>query len=49
VDFLQNGTSPTGRGVGFLPITVTPDVGLGNPFLGGGGSRNVELAMRVKF
>ncbi len=49
VDFLQNGISANGRGVGFLPITVTPDVGLGNPFLGGGGSRNIELAMRVKF
>ncbi|HET6845160.1 MAG TPA: carboxypeptidase regulatory-like domain-containing protein [Candidatus Angelobacter sp.] len=49
VDFLQNGQSANGRGVGFLPITTTPDVGVGNPFLGGGGSRNLELAMRVKF
>ncbi|HLY97799.1 MAG TPA: carboxypeptidase regulatory-like domain-containing protein [Candidatus Angelobacter sp.] len=49
VDFLQNGQSANGRGVGFLPITTTPDVGVGNPFLGGGGSRNLELAVRVKF
>ncbi|HWX55898.1 MAG TPA: TonB-dependent receptor [Verrucomicrobiae bacterium] len=56
VDFLQNGifvdpktSLSTGRGSGFLPITATPDVGVGNPFLGGGGSRNIELALRIKF
>jgi hypothetical protein len=49
VDFLANGNDATGRGVGFLPITTTPDVGTGNPFLGGGGSRNIQLAFRVSF
>ncbi len=49
VDFLQNGNDSTGRGVGFLPITTTPDVGTGNPFLGGGGSRNIQLAVRLSF
>jgi hypothetical protein len=45
-----NGIDPvTGRGVGFLPITVTPDVGIGNPFLGGGGPRNIQLAARFVF
>jgi outer membrane receptor protein involved in Fe transport len=45
-----NGIDPaTGRGQGFLPITVTPDVGIGNPFLGGGGPRNVQLALRLLF
>jgi Carboxypeptidase regulatory-like domain len=45
-----NGIDPiTGRGQGFLPITVTPDVGIGNPFLGGGGSRNVQLAVKLMF
>ncbi len=39
----------TGRGTGFLPITVTPDVGIGNPFMGGGGPRNVQLAMKFIF
>jgi hypothetical protein len=39
----------TGRGTGFLPITVTPDVGIGNPFLGGGGPRNIQLAMKLIF
>ena len=45
-----NGIDPvTGRGQGFLPITVTPDVGIGNPFLGGGGSRGIQLALRLTF
>jgi hypothetical protein len=45
-----NGIDPvTGRGVGFLPITVTPDVGIGNPFLGGGGPRNIQLAFKLTF
>jgi hypothetical protein len=39
----------TGRGTGFLPITVTPDVGIGNPFMGGGGPRNLQLAMKLIF
>jgi len=39
----------TGRGVGFLPLTVTPDVGIGNPFLGGGGPRNIQFAARLVF
>ena len=45
-----NGIDPaTGRGQGFLPITVTPDVGIGNPFLGGGGPRNIQLAVKFLF
>lgn len=45
-----NGIDPaTGRGQGFLPITVTPDVGIGNPFLGGGGPRNIQLAVKLVF
>ncbi len=31
----NNGVDPTGHGVGFFPLTVTPDVGAQNPFLGG--------------
>ena len=50
IDFLQNGIDPaTNRGVGFLPLTATPDVAGGNPFLGGGGPRAVQLAARVSF
>ena len=50
VDFLQNGIDPaTNRGTGFLPLTATTDVGGGNPFIGGGGPRNVQLAARISF
>lgn len=49
-DASLNGIDPvTGRGVGFLPLTVTPDVGLGNPFLGGGGPRNIQMALKLIF
>jgi hypothetical protein len=44
-----NGIDSTGRGIGFLPISVTPDVGIGNPFLGGGGPRNVQFSARLSF
>ena len=36
-------------GQGYLPILATPDVGIGNPFLGGGGPRNIQLAVRFSF
>lgn len=50
VDAGANGVNPvTGRGIGFLGINVTPDVGVGNPFLGGGGSRNFQFAARLVF
>lgn len=49
-DASTNGINPvTGRGIGFLPLTVTPDVGIGNPFLGGGGPRNIEFALKLLF
>jgi hypothetical protein len=50
VDFL-NGSLPDaqGRGTGSIPITATPDVGSGNPFLGGGGPRNIQLALKFTF
>ena len=50
VDYQQNGLDPaTNRGIGFLPLTATPDVGGGNPFLGGGGPRGGQIAARVRF
>lgn len=49
VDAGFNGIGADGRGVGYLPITVTPDVGLGNPFLGGGGPRNIQFGIRLQF
>jgi hypothetical protein len=42
----------TGTDVGgtlFLTPTATPDVGIGNPFLGGGGPRNIQLAVKFSF
>lgn len=49
-DASANGVDPaTGQGVGFLRLGVTPDVGIGNPFLGGGGPRNIQLGARLTF
>ena len=49
-DASLNGIDPvTGRGIGFMPLTLTPDVGLGNPFLGGGGPRNIQFALKLIF
>jgi outer membrane receptor protein involved in Fe transport len=49
VDMTQNGLTAAGRGIGYLPITATPDVGIGNPFLGGGGPRDIQLALKFTF
>ncbi len=49
VDMLHNGIDGTGHGVGFIQSTTTPDVGLGNPFLGGGGPRDIQLALKFTF
>jgi hypothetical protein len=44
-----NGIDPTGRGVGFYALTATGDVGIGNPFLGGGGPRGMQVAAKITF
>jgi hypothetical protein len=49
VNWMQNGIDANGRGQGFLPLTATPDVAAGNPYLGGGGPRNLEVGVRLKF
>jgi outer membrane receptor protein involved in Fe transport len=36
-------------GQGFLPTNATPDVAIGYPFLGGGGSRDIQLAVKFTF
>ncbi len=47
---LDPGPGPnTGRSIGFLPITATSDVGLGNPILGGGGPRSIQFALKLIF
>ena len=46
----NNGVDPnTGQGIGFFPLTVTPDVGAQNPFLGGGGPRDIQVSVRFSF
>jgi hypothetical protein len=44
-----NGISSTGGCQGFLPTTATGDVGEGNPFIGGGGPRGIQFAMKFMF
>ena len=39
----------TGQHTGYYPLTATGDVGIGNPFLGGGGPRGVQFAAILKF
>jgi hypothetical protein len=41
-------TNPT-TGTSFLPLTATGDVGIGNPFLGGGGPRGVQFSAKITF
>jgi hypothetical protein len=38
-----------GKGSGFVQTLATPDVGTGNPYLGGGGPRTMQLAARLTF
>jgi hypothetical protein len=45
----NNSINPNGTGSGFFPLTVTPDVGAQNPFLGGGGPRDIQLSLRFTF
>ena len=39
----------TGRHSGYYALTATGDVGIGNPFLGGGGPRGVQFAAKLTF
>jgi hypothetical protein len=48
-DPATNGLNAAGRGVGNLALTATGDVGIGNPFLGGGGPRGVQFAAKFTF
>jgi hypothetical protein len=47
--FALNSSGTREVGGGGLPITATGDVGIGNPFLGGGGPRGIQLAAIFKF
>jgi hypothetical protein len=48
-DPAANGLNAAGRGIGNLALTATGDVGIGNPFLGGGGPRGVQFVAKVTF
>jgi hypothetical protein len=43
------GVGSTGLGVGSLVLPATGDVGIGNPFLGGGGPRGTQFAVKIMF
>jgi hypothetical protein len=43
-----NGREVSGNTGGY-PITATGDVGIGNPFIGGGGPRGIQLAAKFTF
>jgi outer membrane receptor protein involved in Fe transport len=40
---------PLGRQLGSYALTATGDVGIGNPFLGGGGPRGIQFSASIKF
>jgi len=42
-------TTATGGYTGQLALTTTGDVGIGNPFLGGGGPRGIQFAAKITF
>jgi hypothetical protein len=44
-----NGIGANGRSIGSYALTATGDVGIGNPFLGGGGPRGVQFAAKFSF
>jgi len=44
-----NGIASNGRGQGYYALTATGDVGIGNPFLGGGGPRGLQFAAKITF
>jgi hypothetical protein len=46
---LMAGLDPTTNGAQFMSTTATPDVGSGNPYLGGGGPRSMQLAAHFTF
>jgi Carboxypeptidase regulatory-like domain/TonB-dependent Receptor Plug Domain len=49
-DPASNGLNPlTGAGLGSLALSATGDVGIGNPFLGGGGPRGTQFAVKIIF
>jgi len=51
-DAAPNGFAQAGSrevSAGYYTINATGDVGIGNPFLGGGGPRGIQLAAKFTF
>ena len=51
-NFIGDAGSPdalTGQHTGYYSLQATGDVGIGNPFLGGGGPRGVQFAAKITF
>jgi hypothetical protein len=48
-DAAQQGIGTNGVSQGFYHLSATGDVGIGNPFLGGGGPRGIQLAAKFSF
>jgi outer membrane receptor protein involved in Fe transport len=51
-NFIADAGSPdpaSGRQTGFYSLASTGDVGIGNPFLGGGGPRGIQFAAKITF
>lgn len=48
-NLLVAGADPVANGPQFMQTTATPDVGSGNPYLGGGGPRSAQLAVHFIF
>jgi hypothetical protein len=46
---IVDGRLVAGSSSQYLPTTATPDVGSGNPYLGGGGPRSAQLAVHFTF
>ena len=46
---LVAGADPSSNGAQFISATATPDVGSGNPYLGGGGPRGAQVAVHFTF
>jgi hypothetical protein len=44
-----NGATPNGRYQGSYPLSATGDVGIGYPFLGSGGPRSMQIAVKFTF
>jgi outer membrane receptor protein involved in Fe transport len=48
-DAAPNGINSNGTSTGYYALGATPDVSIGNPFLGGGGPRGINLGVKLSF